>query len=172
MVEAEVQAGGLQSTAGQVLQTFTLKQVTSSTQRSTSSMQSSFIETAKEQGIVLIAGMAHWQQVPVVVGIGQLIHLLRHSFHFVTHPLFAAKSRDTVFLVSVLRASPLDGSLAGTNVSRMYFEAAHFLTRSSDHLEEGRSCAATTSAPKQAATAPRATSLVLKSGRPNLRRTG
>ena len=39
------------------------------------------------------------------------------------------------------------------------------LGQSSDHLEEGRCCVA------QAATAPRATSLVLRSGRLHLRRT-
>ena len=103
---------------------------------------------------MLIAGIVHWQQVPVVVGFGQHLHTHRQPFHIFTFPLFAAKSRDTVFLVSVLRASPLGGSLAVcvsakasevTNVSRMYFEAAHLLTQSS---EEGRCCVA------QAATAP------------------
>ena len=112
---------------------------------------------------MLITGIVHWQQVLTVVA-------------FIScRPLFAAKSRGTVFLVSVLQAGALDGSLVGrvsakatwgTNVSRMNFDAAQLFTQSSDHLEEGRCCAATTSAPKQAVAAPRATSLVLRSGRP------
>ena len=159
MMEAEVQAGGLRPTVGQELQTFALGQVTSSTRAT------SFAVNSNRGGIV------HRQQVPVVVGIGQHVPALRQPFHFVTHPLFVANKVPRHCLSGVCAAGESSwwstcGACIAKATDRMYFEAAHLLAQSSDHLEEGRCCAATTSAWKQDATAPRAMSLVLRRDAP------